>query len=94
MNLNFSYAALVTALLFATFSTLLPSSPGYFGTFHAGILAALTLFGYEANASLAFAVTVHGIIWLSGTAIGLATFIIPKNLKVINRIIKFRLSCI
>jgi uncharacterized protein (TIRG00374 family) len=54
----------------ATLSTMIPSSPGYVGTFHYFAIEALKAFGSDATVAAAFAVAVHLILWVSTTLVG------------------------
>jgi uncharacterized protein (TIRG00374 family) len=54
-----------------TLATLLPSSPGYVGTFDYFAALGLTAYGASAAAATAFAVLTHLILWLPVTAAGL-----------------------
>ncbi len=63
------------ALAVATLSTLLPSSPGYIGTFHFFAIQSAIAFGAaEANAA-AFAVLAHLLLWVPTTFAGLVVFV-------------------
>lgn len=53
-----------------TLSTLLPSTPGYVGTFDFFVIKAAELMGNGAGAATAFALLVHLVIWLPATLIG------------------------
>jgi hypothetical protein len=59
------------ALAFATLATMVPSSPGYVGTFHVAAALTAKAFGADAAQAAAFAVLIHGLLWLSTTAAGL-----------------------
>jgi hypothetical protein len=69
------------ALLAANLSSLVPSSPGYIGTFHASIVAMLLLGGVTRNSATAYAVLVHGVIWIEVTFAGAAAYLLlyPKT---------------
>jgi uncharacterized protein (TIRG00374 family) len=54
----------------ATLATLLPSTPGYAGTFHYFAIQAAELMGNPVAAATAFAVLVHLILWLTATLAG------------------------
>lgn len=54
----------------ATLSTMIPSSPGYVGTFHYFAIEALKAFGTGAAMAGAFAVAVHLILWVTTTLVG------------------------
>ena len=57
-----------------TLSTLIPSSPGYIGTFHFVLIMAVTSFGIAEVTAGAFAVIVHFILWGGTTLVGAAFF--------------------
>ena len=59
------------ALPTATLATLLPSSPGYVGTFDYFAMLGLIAYGAAREAAVAFALAVHAILWLPLTALGL-----------------------
>lgn len=58
------------AMPVGTLSTLLPSSPGYVGTFHFFVIKATQMLGNPAAAAAAFAVVAHLVLWLTATVIG------------------------
>ncbi|WP_203228090.1 lysylphosphatidylglycerol synthase transmembrane domain-containing protein [Roseovarius dicentrarchi] len=58
------------ALPVGTLATLLPSTPGYIGTFDFFVIKAMEVMGNPAVAAAAFAVLVHFILWLPATLIG------------------------
>ena len=63
----------------ATLSTLLPSSPGYVGTFHLAVFTAVSLVGGTAEEAGSFAIIVHLALWLPTTLAGaLAIWMHPK----------------
>jgi len=76
----------LTALLVmsvATLSTLLPSSPGYVGTFHIAVFAAVSLVGGGAAQAGSYAVLVHLALWIPTTLAGaLAIWLYPDLFKV------------
>jgi hypothetical protein len=59
------------ALATATLATSLPSSPGYVGTFDYFAVLGLMAYGATREAAVAFALTVHAVLWLPLTALGL-----------------------
>jgi uncharacterized protein (TIRG00374 family) len=59
------------AMASGTLSTLIPSSPGYIGTFDYFTLMALTVFGMPGSTAAAAALTIHAVLWLPLTALGL-----------------------
>lgn len=63
-----------------TLSTLIPSSPGYVGTFDFFAMSGLMEFGAPRALALAFALVVHAVLWLPITAAGMLyiLFATPK----------------
>lgn len=59
------------ALGTGTLATLIPSSPGYVGTFDYFTAQALVSYGADPEVSVAFALTVHAVLWLPLTVAGL-----------------------
>jgi uncharacterized membrane protein YbhN (UPF0104 family) len=55
----------------ATLATLVPSSPGYVGTFHYAAALTMEAAGMGRDAATAAAILIHGVLWLTTTAIGL-----------------------
>ncbi len=65
------YAGLVVLVL-TTISVVIPSTPGYVGTFHYLCQAALMMFGVPAAEALSFAIVAHALGLLPVTLLGLA----------------------
>jgi uncharacterized membrane protein YbhN (UPF0104 family) len=63
--------AYLLALSIANLGTMIPSSPGYVGTFDALVQRALALFAVPDAVALAYAFVLHLAIWLPPTLIGL-----------------------
>jgi len=63
-------AAFVT-LVWVGAAVALPSAPGFFGTYHAACLVALTPLGVSRELALAVGTLAHAVFWLTGTAFGL-----------------------
>ena len=59
----------------ATLSTLIPSSPGYVGTFHYSLAKSLQLFGMSNEESHTYALLIHTIFWTIITIFGLISFL-------------------
>lgn len=66
------------AMATGTLSTLLPSSPGYVGTFDYFTTLGLGAYGAASAEAGAFAVTVHVVLWLPLTLAGLIYFMLPR----------------
>jgi uncharacterized protein (TIRG00374 family) len=58
------------ALPVGTLATLIPSTPGYVGTFDYFTVRAMSALGNEIAASTAYALLVHALLWLPPTLIG------------------------
>jgi uncharacterized membrane protein YbhN (UPF0104 family) len=65
------------ALATGTLGTLLPSSPGYVGTFDYLALLGLVAYGADRDLAAAFAFIVHVVLWLPLTLIGMIYFLRP-----------------
>ncbi len=65
------------ALATGTLATLIPSSPGYVGTFDYFAKLGLLAYGAKEPVALAFAVVVHLVLWLPLTLAGVVHFIRP-----------------
>jgi hypothetical protein len=64
------YASLVL-LVITTISVVVPSSPGYVGTFHFLCQVSLAIFGVPASPALSFAAVVHGVSFLPVLALAI-----------------------
>ncbi|CAM8376244.1 COG0392 Predicted integral membrane protein [Candidatus Methylopumilus planktonicus] len=73
--------AILLALPIGTFATLIPSTPGYIGTFDYFTIRAMMAVGNEMPASAAFALLVHFMLWLPPTIIG-GLYLIFKPTKI------------
>lgn len=63
-------AAAWLALPVGTLATLIPSTPGYVGTFDYFVMQAMTTLGNAPAAATAFALLVHALLWLPPTVLG------------------------
>lgn len=76
------------ALPVGTLATLIPSTPGYVGTFDYFVMQSMQSLGNDIASSAAFAFIVHALLWLPPTIIGGAYLVINsvslKGLKVVN----------
>jgi len=66
------------ALGLGTLSTTIPSSPGYVGTFHYFAALALMRLGADPATATAFAILIHGILWLSTTLVGFLLMLLDR----------------
>lgn len=65
------------ALSTGTLATLIPSSPGYVGTFDYFAMLGMMAYGAERSSATAFAVVVHVVLWLPLTIAGMTYFLMP-----------------
>jgi glycosyltransferase 2 family protein len=68
-----------------TLATLIPSSPGYVGTFDYFAILGLTAFGAHRTAATAFAMVVHLVLWLPVTVVGAAFLVMPGATRALRR---------
>jgi glycosyltransferase 2 family protein len=72
-----------------TLATLIPSSPGYVGTFDYFAAQGLAAYGAAPEVSVAFALTVHAVLWAPLTAAGLLYLILyGKRFWAIKRLFR------
>ncbi len=77
LDTHVSVAAPWFALATGTLATLLPSSPGYIGTFDYFATLGLVAYGADREMAAAFAVIVHVVLWLPLTVAGMGYFLRP-----------------
>lgn len=66
------FAAGITTFTLGTLSTLIPSGPGFVGTFDMFSMLALQIFGMNASLAATIAVSIHAVLWVTTTAAGAA----------------------
>jgi len=69
-NLGFSPEIAVVLSLFIVFGVMVPSSPGFIGPLHAGIVIALGLYGVDFDEALGIAIVIHIVIFVQLVAQG------------------------
>jgi glycosyltransferase 2 family protein len=67
------------ALATGTLATMIPSSPGYVGTFDFFAVRGLTAFGTEQVVALGVALLVHLLLWLPVTVVGAVYLVAPTK---------------
>ena len=70
-GLNLNYTTAVFVMSITTLSTLVPSSPGYVGTFHLAAFTTLTLTGVAVSDAASASIMIHIALWLPTTLAGL-----------------------
>ena len=58
-HLDLPLQAAFLLMVFQAFAVMLPSSPGYIGTFHLGTITALKVYGVESDVALSLAIVLH-----------------------------------
>jgi len=68
-----------------TLSTLIPSSPGYIGTFDYFAMSALVTYGASRPFAVAFSLVVHAVLWVPLTATGIA-YVLTSESKAVRKL--------
>ena len=71
LGIEITYIKSIILMSIVTLSTSIPSTPGYFGTFHLVFIEALRVLDSSTNKSFVAAVSVHLILWLTSNLIGI-----------------------
>jgi hypothetical protein len=77
---DLGFAACVAVMAIVNLGLIIPSSPGFIGTFQFFCVAALGLFGVEQSSALSFSVIYHLSQWLPTTVLGYY-FLNRENIK-------------
>jgi uncharacterized protein (TIRG00374 family) len=81
LHLHMIAASPWLAFVLGNFAAMIPSAPGYIGTFHAAVITALVSTGCERNAAASFAILVHAIIWICVTSAGAVAYFVSSRAK-------------
>ncbi len=73
-------AAGFTTFALGTLSTLIPSGPGFVGTFDMFAIIALQIFAIGANTAAVIAVSIHATLWVVTTAAGACFLVLGRSL--------------
>jgi len=73
-NIAIGAADLLLVMLMILFGTMVPSSPGYIGTYEFFGVSALSLLGVASGPALSFVIVLHGIVLLVPGVIGALCF--------------------
>jgi len=79
MSLNLPINAMFISNVFSALSTLLPSSPGYIGTYHYFASLSLTPFKVDIQHAITFSIIMHLILWTSITSFGLIAYFLKNS---------------
>jgi len=72
---DMTFVSGIVVFLIGTVGVMIPSSPGYVGTFHYAIVQALALYSVPNEPALGFAIVIHLMNYLPVTGLGLFYFI-------------------
>jgi uncharacterized protein (TIRG00374 family) len=86
LRIDVPWPAAWLSLAAATLATLLPSSPGYVGTFDYFASLGLTGYGVEHSAAAAFAVLAHLTLWVPVTLAGFAALLWSRQARQPTRV--------
>ena len=78
LNTVTSFIGPCFSLATGTLATLLPSSPGYFGTFDYFTMDGMVAYGTQREVATVFALTVHFVLWLPLTLAGMMYYLSPS----------------
>jgi uncharacterized protein (TIRG00374 family) len=81
LHLRMTAASPWVAFVLGNFAAMIPSAPGYIGTFHAAVITALMTTGCEENAAASFAILVHAVIWICVTSAGAVAYFVSSGVK-------------
>lgn len=85
-DFDVSFSVLLLVVGFGNLSTILPSTAGYIGTFHAVAILTLTAFDVDRTDAGSYAIVMHATLWLPITLAGLFALInMGFNWQDINR---------
>jgi len=79
LQIQIAWPAAWLSLAAATLATLLPSSPGYVGTFDYFATLGLTAYGAAPASGAAFALLAHLVLWLPVTAAGFCLLLLGRR---------------
>jgi uncharacterized membrane protein YbhN (UPF0104 family) len=84
LNLGVSWEAAFLALASGTLATLLPSTPGYAGTFDYFTVLAMKLHGVTQSASAVYTLLVHLLLWLPVTTAGFSYLLVTQGREALS----------
>jgi glycosyltransferase 2 family protein len=74
-DFSVSFPVLLLVVGFGNLSTILPSTAGYIGTFHAAAILTLTAFDVDRADAGSYAIVMHATLWLPITVVGFIAFL-------------------
>jgi len=85
LNLGVSWEAGLLALASGTLATLLPSTPGYAGTFDYFTVLAMMLHGVAQSAAAVYTLLIHLLLWAPVTAIGFSYLLVTQGREALSQ---------
>lgn len=85
LNLGVSWEAGLLALASGTLATLLPSTPGYAGTFDYFTVLAMELHGVAQSAAAVYTLLIHLLLWAPVTAIGFSYLLVTRGREALSQ---------
>ena len=79
LNLPLAFGNALFVLLILSIGLMIPSSPGFIGTYEFFGITALSLIGFQGELSLSFVLLLHIITLLSSTSIGIICLLTRKS---------------
>lgn len=79
LNGPFSIPAVALVASLGSLATLVPSSPGYFGSFHVAAFTGYQLLSGLTEGAAALAVLAHASLWVPTTVVGLLLYFFQRN---------------
>jgi uncharacterized protein (TIRG00374 family) len=85
INLGVSWEAALLALASGTLATLLPSTPGYAGTFDYFTMVAMKLHGVTQSTAAVYTLLIHLLLWAPVTAVGFSYLLVTQGREAVNQ---------
>lgn len=85
LNLGVSWKAALLALASGTLATLLPSTPGYAGTFDYFTVLAMKLHGVTQSTSAVYTLLIHLLLWAPVTAVGFLYLVMTQGREALSQ---------
>ena len=79
LGLSLPFIATFLIMAMASLGVIIPSAPGFVGTFHLSVLYAFLLYGVDREVALSAAILWHAALFLTTLFIGLLAFIYVQN---------------
>lgn len=79
-NIDGTFLAALLIMSISTLSTLIPSSPGYVGSFHIAAFTALSLMGLPSAQAGGYSIVVHLLLWIPTTFAGMFAILLSPSL--------------